>query len=71
MLVNDELQGIAYINESLTVKITAKAGDKLTVLVENMGRANFGNKMMRKKGLPGRVQLGNKIHFRGMYTRCL
>ena len=63
VLVNDELQGIAYINESLTVNITAKAGDKLTVLAENMGRANFGNKMMRKKGLPGRVLLGNKIHF--------
>ena len=33
------------------------------MLAENMGRANFGNKMMRKKGLPGRVLLGNKIHF--------
>lgn len=45
------------------MNITAKAGDRLTVLAENMGRANFGNKMMRKKGLPGRVLLGNKIHF--------
>ncbi len=43
--------------------INAKAGDTLTVLVENMGRANFGPKMMRLKGLPGRVLLGNKIHF--------
>ena len=63
VLVNEKQQGIAYINESLTVNITAKAGDRLTVLVENMGRANFGDKMMRKKGLPGRVLLGNKIHF--------
>ena len=45
------------------MNITAKVGDRLTVLAENMGRANFGDKMMRKKGLPGRVLLGNKIHF--------
>ena len=63
VLVGDTLQGIAYINESLSVTINAKAGDTLTVLVENMGRANFGPKMMRLKGLPGRVLLGNKIHF--------
>lgn len=63
VLVGDTLQGIAYINESLSVTINAKAGDMLTVLVENMGRANFGPKMMRLKGLPGRVLLGNKIHF--------
>lgn len=63
VLVGDTLQGIAYINDSLSVTINAKAGDTLTVLVENMGRANFGPKMMRLKGLPGRVLLGNKIHF--------
>ena len=63
VLVGNTLQGIAYINDSLSVTINAKAGDTLTVLVENMGRANFGPKMMRLKGLPGRVLLGNKIHF--------
>lgn len=63
VLVNDRLQGIAYIDGALTVPITAKAGNRLTVLVENMGRANFGEKMMRKKGLPGRVLLDKKIHF--------
>ncbi len=63
VLVNNELQGIAYINDSLSVNITAEKGDRLTVLVENMGRANFGDKMMRKKGLPGRVLLDKKIHF--------
>ena len=45
------------------MKINAKCGDKLTVLVENMGRANFGPKMMRKKGLAGRVLLGGRVHF--------
>ncbi len=62
--VNRELQGIAYINdEELRLKINAKAGDTLTILVENMGRANFGPKMMRKKGIAGRCLLGGRIHF--------
>lgn len=61
--VNRILQGIVYINDSLEIKITAKAGDKLTVLCENMGRANFGAKMMRKKGIAGRCLLDGKIHF--------
>ena len=61
--INRELQGIVYINESLEIEISAKEGDYLTVLCENMGRANFGPKMMRKKGISGRCLLGGKIHF--------
>lgn len=64
--VNRKLSGTVYVNDpELKVVIDAKAGDTLTILVENMGRANFGPKMMRKKGLPGRVMLGerNIIHF--------
>ena len=61
--VNDELVDILYINDRLETKITAKAGDVLTVLCENMGRANFGSKMMRKKGIDGRCLLDKKIHF--------
>ena len=62
--LNDTLLGIIYINDSeLKVKISASAGDRLTILVENMGRANFGPKMMRKKGIAGRVLLGGRVHF--------
>lgn len=61
--VNDELQGVVYINTNLEIEITAKAGDVLTILCENMGRANFGPKMMRKKGIAGRCLLDKKIHF--------
>lgn len=62
--VENRLQGIVYINDDeLTVNINARAGETLTILVENMGRANFGPKMMRKKGIDGRVLLGGKIHF--------
>ncbi len=61
--INRDLVGIVYINDSLEIKVSAKAGDVLTVLCENMGRANFGPKMMRKKGIAGRCLLDGKIHF--------
>ena len=61
--INKELVDILYINDSLETVINAKAGDVLTVLCENMGRANFGSKMMRKKGIAGRCLLDKKIHF--------
>ncbi len=61
--VNRQLVDILYVNDKLETKITAKAGDTLTILCENMGRANFGAKMMRKKGIAGRCLLDNKIHF--------
>ncbi|MBO7187932.1 MAG: beta-galactosidase [Clostridia bacterium] len=62
--INDNLIGVLYVNDdNLSINITAKEGDILTVLCENMGRANFGAKMMRKKGIAGRCLLGTKIHF--------
>ena len=61
--INKELIGTVYINENLDIEISAKKGDELTVLCENMGRANFGPKMMRKKGIAGRCLLDGKIHF--------
>ena len=63
--VNKDLIGIVYVNDKeLKLNVNAKRGDVLTILVENMGRANFGPKMMRKKGIAGRCLLGeNKIHF--------
>lgn len=62
--VNKELQGIIYVNdEKLETCFSAKQGDTLTILCENMGRANFGPKMMRKKGIDGRCLIDGKIHF--------
>lgn len=61
--INSTLVDILYINDRLQTTITAKAGDVLTVLCENMGRTNYGPKMMRKKGIAGRCLLGGKIHF--------
>lgn len=62
--VNDERCGTVYVNEPpYEVCFSAKAGDVLTVICENMGRTNFGHKMMRKKGIVGRCLINNKIHF--------
>ena len=61
--INKDLVDILYINDRLETRISAKAGDILTVLCENMGRANFGSKMMRKKGIAGRCLIDGKIHF--------
>lgn len=61
--INRELVDILYINDRLETAISAKSGDVLTVLCENMGRTNFGPKMMRKKGIAGRCLLDGKIHF--------
>ncbi len=61
--INNNLVDILYINDKLNAQFSAKQGDVLTVLCENMGRTNFGAKMMRKKGIAGRCLLNNKIHF--------
>ena len=62
--INKELVGIVYVNDDeLKLKFSAKKGDRLTILCENMGRANFGSKMMRKKGIAGRCLLDDRIHF--------
>ncbi|MBP3371094.1 MAG: beta-galactosidase, partial [Clostridia bacterium] len=61
--INDKLIDILYINDRLETTFCAKAGDVLTVLCENMGRTNFGSKMMRKKGIAGRCLIDSRIHF--------
>ena len=69
--VNDRLAGIIFINDPpYEIGFSAKCGDKLTIVCENMGRANFGAKMIRKKGIPGRCLIGGKIHF-GWEVFCL
>ncbi len=62
--VNDTFIGILYVNEApYEITFSANAGDTLTIVCENMGRTNFGAKMMYKKGLVGRCLIDSKIHF--------
>ena len=45
--------------------LTVPAGEtkKLEILVENMGRVNYGSKLLDKKGLLDGVRLGPQFHF--------
>ncbi len=62
--VNDRFISNVYVNDSdYSAKFSAKAGDFLYVICENMGRTNFGSKMMRKKGIVGRCLFDYRIHF--------
>ena len=61
--INKELIDVLYINDSLETVFSARKGDTLTILCENMGRTNFGPKMMRKKGIAGRCLIDGRIHF--------
>ena len=52
--------------------LTVAAGEtaKLEILVENMGRVNYGSKLLDKKGLLDGVRLGPQFHF-GWEMLCL
>ena len=56
--------GTIYVNEHpYEIEFSAKTGDVLSILCENMGRTNYGPKMMKKKGIIGRCLIDGKIHF--------
>ena len=43
---------------------------RLDILVENMGRVNYGTKLFDQKGVVGSIRLGQRCHF-GWEIRCL
>ena len=64
IFINREPVGTVFVNDKeYAVNFSAKKGDELLILVENMGRTNYGSKMMRKKGIVGRCLINGKIHF--------
>lgn len=48
-----------------SVKLSLSHGEsvKLTILVENMGRVNYGPKLFDQKGIVGGIRLGQRFHF--------
>ncbi len=66
--LNGRRIGRVYVNdERLEVTFSAKAGDTLDIVCENLARVNYGPKMMEKKGISGRLLFGcgwaNVQHF--------
>ena len=51
--------------EDTKVTLRLKRGEsvRLDILVENMGRVNYGRKLRDEKGLTGGVRLGQRYHF--------
>ncbi len=64
VFAGNKLVKIMYVNDGdFSCEISLAVGEPLTIVVENMGRTNFGSKMMRKKGIIGRVTIDSVIHF--------
>uniref|UniRef100_A0A9J8CB42 Beta-galactosidase n=1 Tax=Cyprinus carpio carpio TaxID=630221 RepID=A0A9J8CB42_CYPCA len=53
--------GILERNKALTINITGKAGSRVDVLVENMGRINYGREINDFKGLVFNLTLGADV----------
>uniref|UniRef100_A0A673AF53 Beta-galactosidase n=1 Tax=Sphaeramia orbicularis TaxID=375764 RepID=A0A673AF53_9TELE len=53
--------GILERNKALTMNVTGKAGSQLDVLVENMGRINYGRGINDFKGLVSNLTLGADV----------
>ena len=56
--------------DPMTLTLAAGETVRLEILVENMGRVNYGTKLLDKKGLLDGVRLGPQFHF-GWEMLCL
>ncbi|XP_063069955.1 beta-galactosidase-1-like protein [Engraulis encrasicolus] len=59
--VNGVYQGLLERDTGLVMNVTGQEGDQLDVLVENMGRVNFGSKINDNKGIMGELILGSNV----------
>ncbi|KAF6037448.1 GLB1L [Bugula neritina] len=60
VLVNNLFYGIIYRDGPTEVTVEGKAGDSLTILVDNMGRVGYGSGILRgSKGIISNVTLGS------------
>ncbi|BDI32009.1 beta-galactosidase [Capsulimonas corticalis] len=72
IFVNGEFRGVFYRNDletTIPVEIPAE-GAQLDILVENMGRVNYGPLMNERKGVTEGIRLGNQFLF-GWEIFCL
>jgi beta-galactosidase len=64
VFLDGELQGIVSRDQPQTIKLDiTPAGAQLDILVENMGRINYGPYMLDRKGITQGVRLGNQFLF--------
>ncbi|XP_078395636.1 beta-galactosidase [Cetorhinus maximus] len=61
IMVDGVFQGILERNKVIPINITGQAGSTLDILVENMGRINYGGGIHDSKGLVTNLTLASKI----------
>ncbi|KAM7407558.1 hypothetical protein PAMA_003331 [Pampus argenteus] len=59
--VNGVFQGLLERDTTLVMNVTGQQGDTVDILIENMGRVNFGSKINDYKGLLSNLILGKDI----------
>ncbi|XP_029981158.1 beta-galactosidase-1-like protein isoform X1 [Sphaeramia orbicularis] len=59
--VNGVYQGLLQRDTALVMNVTGHQGDTVDILVENMGRVNFGSKINDYKGLLSNLILGKDV----------
>lgn len=59
--VNGVYQGLLERDTALVTNVTGKQGDTVDILVENMGRVNFGSKINDYKGILSNLILGKDV----------
>ncbi|XP_064201075.1 beta-galactosidase [Anguilla rostrata] len=59
--VNGVAAGILERDKSISINITGKAGSQVDILVENMGRVNYGKDINDFKGLISNLTLGSEV----------
>ncbi|XP_069083282.1 beta-galactosidase-1-like protein isoform X2 [Pleurodeles waltl] len=61
VMLNGEYVGVFEREDSLVINVVGRMGDSLDILVENMGRLNFGANFNDFKGLVQNISLGTYI----------
>ncbi|CAL8321623.1 unnamed protein product [Merluccius merluccius] len=59
--INGVFQGLLERDTTLVMNVSGKQGDTMDLLVENMGRVNFGSKINDHKGILGNLILGRDV----------
>ncbi|XP_076018076.1 beta-galactosidase-1-like protein [Genypterus blacodes] len=59
--VNGVFQGLLQRDTALVMNVTGKQGDIIDIIVENMGRVNFGSKINDYKGILSNLILGRDV----------
>ena len=73
IFINGKLAGVRERSrrmDSVTISLGVGESIKLDILVENMGRVNYGPKLFDRKGIVGGVRIGQRYHF-GWDHYCL